>query len=43
MYYKNIKDYEQLQSQREKGSSDNGAMLTVVLAVATGLVTAILI
>lgn len=39
MYYTNIKDYDHLQSQRKKGSSDNGVMLTVVI----GLVTAILI
>ena len=43
MYYKNIKDYDQLQSQREKGSSDNGVMLTFMLAAVIGLVTAILI
>ena len=43
MYYKNIKDYDQLRSQREKGSSDNGGMLIVVLAIVIGLVTAILI
>lgn len=43
MYYKNIKDYDQLRSQRKKGSSDNGSMLTVVtLTVVIGLVTAIL-
>lgn len=43
MYYKNIKDYDQLRSQHKKGSSDNGAVLAVVLAVVIGLVTAILI
>ena len=43
MYYKNIKDYDQLQRQRKKGSSDNGVMLTVMLAVVIGLVTTILI
>ena len=43
MYYKNIKDYDQLRSQRKKGSSDNGVMLTVMLAVVIGLVTEILI
>ena len=43
MYYTNIKDYDHLQSQRKRGSSDNGVMLTVMLAVVIGLVTAILI
>ena len=43
MYYTNIKDYDQLRSQPKKGSSDNGVMLTVMLAVVIGLVTAILI
>ena len=43
MYYKNIKDYDQLLRQREKSSSDDGAVLTVMLAVVIGLVTAILI
>lgn len=43
MYYTNIKDYDQLRSQRKKGSSDNGIMLNVMLAVVIRLVTAILI
>ena len=43
MYYKNIKDYDQLQRQREKNSSDDGAVLTFMLVVVIGLVTAILI
>ncbi len=33
MYYKNIKDYDQLQRQHEEDFSVDGAMLTVVLAV----------
>ena len=43
MYYKNIKDYDQLHKQREKSSSDDGTALTVMLALVIGLVTAIII
>ncbi len=47
MYYKNIKDYDQLQSQHEEDFSADGAMLTVVLAVMLaipiGLITAFFI
>lgn len=43
MYYKNIKDYDQLRCQREKCSTDNGVMLTVMLVLVIGLVTTILI
>ena len=43
MYYTNIKDYDQLQRQREKGSSDNGGMRAVLLAIMIGVVTAFLI
>jgi hypothetical protein len=39
MYYTNIEDYEQLLSQREEGSSENG----IVLAIVMGLVTALFV
>jgi hypothetical protein len=39
MYYTNIEDYEQLLSQREESSSENG----IVLAIVVGLVTALFV
>jgi hypothetical protein len=43
MYYKNIKDYDQLRSQREKVSFNKGDILSFVVIAMIGIVTTIFI